>query len=168
MSGLRLLEFADEQLRLFFGRGFVARLYEGNLVDARRAGRKDVFRLEMLEQRIEAGILRNDVKVSGRVCRRQLPDIERDVEVEGVLAVAGNPHILAIRSHALQCGSDLERHLRLACADEHENLEVVMFQRSQGFGLDALEIDQDVVSTHKKVNRLKSSALCAFIAQRPR
>ena len=48
----------------------------------------------------------------------------------------------------LQRRRNLEGQLRLACADEHEKLEVIVRQLLQRFRLDVLEVNEDVVCAH--------------------
>lgn len=83
----------------------------------------------------------------------ELPDVERDVEVQGVGPGARDPDVLRPLPHPLDGGHDLERQLRLGGPHEHDESIVLRLQGLQSCRLDVLEIDQDHVASHEQTPR---------------
>src|SRR5690349_16400244 len=99
----------------------------------------------MLKQRIEAGVLRDNMKVRVRLLERQLSDVERNVEVQRVRPGPCDLDIRRSLAHALQGGGRFERDLGLRRAYEHDQPKMVLIQDGERLRLDALVVDKDVV-----------------------
>lgn len=82
----------------------------------------------MLDKGIETGVLRDDVEICSRILRREFSYVVGDVEVEGVLAVAGDSDVLGARASALQRRGNIDRNLGLTGSDENNDLEVILLQ----------------------------------------
>lgn len=116
------------------GRQFPARRFpvwkrqQRHLAHVAPARRQDVPGLQMLKQRIELGVLRNDVKVRARVLPRQLSDVERDMEILRVRPAPCDFDVRRALAYALQAGGGLERDLGLCRADKHDQAGVILMQ----------------------------------------
>jgi hypothetical protein len=71
------------------------------------------------------------------------------VEVEGIGAGAGDLDVLGFVAHALDGLGDVEGEFCLIGADEDEDAEALEVQGAEGVGLNILEIDEDVVHSHR-------------------
>src|ERR1700755_71442 len=79
-------QVCNDDLNLGFGTGRKGRLKVGYVRDTCGALGGDFSPLEMLYQRVEAAILRNNVEVRGRVLGRKDAYVVGDVEIDGVVA----------------------------------------------------------------------------------
>ena len=89
------------------------------------------------------------MKVGARISSGKLPNVESNVKVERVLSVSGDLDVFAVRSHSLKRSGKLKWNFGLGCANEHENLEVIVLQGSQRFGLYAFKVDQNHIGTQR-------------------
>lgn len=100
---------------------------------------------QVLDQRIEAGIPGDDGETGARVLRRQPADIEGDVEIERVLAAAGDLDVFGIAAERLQCLHQFQQDLRLARAEEHLDPARSRLEQAEVPGLRVLEVDEDEI-----------------------
>lgn len=107
--------------------------------------RPTFFASEVLDQRIKACILGNDVEIGRRILGGQLADVEGDMEIQGVGSVAGNLHVFGPCAHFLDCGRENEGQFRLTRPDKQENLEMFGVQSGQGFNVDVFVVDENEV-----------------------
>lgn len=135
----------------------VRNFQQRDLAHVAPARRQDLPVLQMLKQRIETGVLRDDVKVRTRVLERKLPDIERDMKIERVRSAPRDLDVRRALAHALQGGGGLERDLRLRRADEDDQPKMILVQDRQRLRLDALVVDQDVVDAEAHRASIKRS-----------
>ena len=78
-------------------------------------------RLQVLDERIEAGVLRDHVEERGGIVRRDLPDVEGDVEVQGVWPATRDLDVLSALAHPLDRRDDLEGQLGHPCSLRKSN-----------------------------------------------
>ena len=83
-----------------------------------------------------------------RLLGRQLADVERDVEVERVLAVADDRDVLRIRPEGLHRLHEPEFEPRLVLSEEHEDAPLARLQAAEVVGLHVLEIDEEILVGH--------------------
>jgi hypothetical protein len=72
----------------------------------------------MLDERFEACVFRDDVKVGVRVSGRDFTNIEGDVEIKRVWTVPRNLDVLNLRPQPLNRGGYLVRQLGLMRSNE--------------------------------------------------
>ena len=87
--------------------------------------------LTVLDQRIEARVFGIDLEDGGRGLGCQAPDVEGNVEIEGIRPVAGNLDVLRSRDKLLKRCRDFKRQLALADADEDQYPEMLSVEASQ-------------------------------------
>ena len=98
-----------------------------------------------MDQRVEAGVLRDDVKVRSRIGRCELAYVKSDVKVESVGTVPHDLDVLRPGSESLHRASDVEEDLVLSRADENDDLKVLLIEHCHRIGLDILEVYEDVI-----------------------
>ena len=97
----------------------------------------------MPHQRIEAGVAGHDGELRARVLLRQVADVERDMEVDRVRAVARDAQVLDSGAERLQRTGQLHRHLVLLLAEEQHDPARTRHQPPHASGLHVLVIDQE-------------------------
>ncbi len=97
--------------------------------------RLDVFRSQMLDERVVARIFGYNVNVRCGVAHRQYAKIEGDVEIECIRAIARQFEIGGARSQALHCRRELERHGFLTRADENDHTHLFVVEQRQQVGM---------------------------------
>jgi len=73
---------------------------------------------QVLDERVEPGVAGDDREAATGKLHGQLPDVERDVEIERIGPIAMDAHHLGVGAKGLQCLKEFDRHLGLAMADE--------------------------------------------------
>jgi len=101
----------------------------------------------MLYERIEPGVLRDDVKEPGWVRGGKTPKVEGDVEIEGVGSGRFELDVLCTRAEVLHGKDEVDRQLRVLRAEEDHDLEVFCRQQVERLDVDILEVDEDVVGS---------------------
>jgi len=119
---------------------------EGDVKNIDEAMRFDVFRPQMLDERVITGIFRYNVQVRLRVAHRQHAGIEGDMKIERIRAIAGQFDAGCARSHAVHRQRELKRRRFLACADNDDHTHLLVVEQRQEVGLDVFVVDEDVVS----------------------
>ncbi|MBI5619114.1 MAG: hypothetical protein HY943_22800 [Gammaproteobacteria bacterium] len=117
--------------------------------DRRRTLRPYVTGAEMSDERIEARVLRNDVEVACRILAAQPADVIGDVEVERVVPGAVEEDVLDTVTQGLHRSGHVDSDLLLVRAEKQHDLEVAFPEQAEILGLHVLEIDEDVVRSHR-------------------
>jgi len=103
----------------------------------------DVLGLEVPDQRIEAGVVGNDVERCARGRGGEASNVIGYVEIEGVAAGALDPDVFGVRPKRLELGSELEGDFGLGGATKDLGLERASTERSEILGLNVLEVDKN-------------------------
>lgn len=141
LRGLAAKEVGHGKLDVVLGNGCRGSFEIGEIRDARRAVGKDLLSLEMLDQRIEARVLGNDVKEGVRLRGREDAYVVGDVEVQRVAAGRFEGDVFGVVAEWLQHRRQRDRDLRLIGAKEHLDLERAIREQAEILRLDVLEID---------------------------
>ncbi len=102
----------------------------------------DFLCLEMLDERVEAGVLGDDVEQSTGVFVGQPANVVGDVKVQGIAAVAFNLDVFGIRPKGLEGASDVDGDFGLLGAEKYLDLVGAALQKAQVFGLYILKINE--------------------------
>lgn len=137
-----LCDFLDSILR------GAARGECSDIAERRYALARDVFRLKVLDERIETGVFGNHMESGARQLGGEATNVIGDMEVESVSARARNPDILSVWPKGLEFGRQFERDFGLVCSAEHLCDETAPAKLREVLGLNVLEIDQDYVRFH--------------------
>jgi hypothetical protein len=113
--------------------------------EAARVCRSDLPGLQVLNERIEAGILRNDVEERPLVVRCKPAEVVRDMEVEGIGARRFQFDGISPLAQLVDRQYKVTWKLRVVGAEEDAYLELLVFQHSERLHLHALVVDQHVV-----------------------
>ena len=108
--------------------------------------RFNVFRPQMLDERVITGIFRYNVQVRLRIAHRQHAEVVGDMKIERIRAIAGQFDVGCARSQALHRRCEFNRHRFLTCADEDDHTHLLVVEQRQEVGLDVFVVDEDVVS----------------------
>jgi len=104
LRGLAPDEVRDDRLDLGIHGRRKRRLQARDLGYPRRALDEELLRSEMLDQRIEAGVLGDDVEERARVLAGERANVVGDVEVQGVRAGGLEDHVLGAGAEGLEGG----------------------------------------------------------------
>ena len=99
----------------------------------------------MRDQWIEAGILRNDVKIGRRIDCGNPANVVRDVKVQGIWSCPGYLDVLGPLSQPLYAVRYLEGKLHLIRTYKYEQFEVIVIQKIKRTRLNTLEIYEYVI-----------------------
>ena len=125
------MQIADDRSSFFLQRFGVRSLEQRDVADIFGSRYPDLLRLEMLDQRIETGVLGDDVKVGCWIFIYQLPDVIRYVEIQRVAAIAGNFDVAGTFTQVLNRGDKIKRDFCLICPHEDRDAEEICIQAGQ-------------------------------------
>src|SRR5690554_3222714 len=74
-----------------------------------------------------------------------VPNVERDMEIQSVRAIALNLHIFGIRAERLHCTSEIKRNFHLLRAHENNYFKAMPLKQFEVFRLHIFEVDQYIV-----------------------
>ena len=118
----------------------------GRLGSARQRGNTlacNPERHEMLHQRVESSVLGYDREARAGVLMSETADVERDVEIQCVRAIAADPGVAGVWPERLQRLRQIHRHVFLVLADEQMDPARTRFELADAGRLHVLEIDQE-------------------------
>jgi hypothetical protein len=140
----------EHERQALVGRLALARAHMGDVTDCLPAGRENAPRFEMSDQGVEAGVMGNHMEERIGLPLAEATDVERDVEVQRIGAHARDLDVFGPGAQALHPLGEGEGDAVLLGADEHHHLERPSSQQLQPLGLQTLEVDQDVVRSHRR------------------
>jgi|GEM_PF-4547000 len=79
---------------------------------------------------------------------RKLTNVERNMKVQRVDAIARDLDIPGAGAKALKRRSGFERDFGLVSANKNKHLEMLLVKKIKRLGLDILVIDEDVIDFH--------------------